>query len=60
MPRSLLAVLILVVAMLFLAGCGNKGELVLPDQTPHKKHHKQQPESQPKTGSGTSGPAANN
>jgi len=42
MLRSIHCFLALSLAALLLAGCGNKGDLVLPDQQP-KKHKKAQP-----------------
>ena len=42
MLRPIHCILALSLAALLLAGCGNKGDLVLPDQQP-KKHKKSQP-----------------
>jgi predicted small lipoprotein YifL len=42
MLRPIHCILALSLAALMLAGCGNKGDLVLPDQQP-KKHKKSQP-----------------
>ena len=42
MLRPIHCFLALSLAALLLAGCGNKGDLVLPDQQP-KKHKKSQP-----------------
>jgi len=63
MPRVAHRILATGLAALLLSGCGNKGELVLPDQQP-KKHKKTQtpapatPATQkgdPKTGEPASG-----
>ena len=43
MLRPIHCFLALSLAALLLAGCGNKGDLVLPDQQPAKKHKKTQP-----------------
>lgn len=45
MPRSLRILAAASLAALLLAGCGTKGQLVLPDQQPKK--HKKAPESKP-------------
>jgi predicted small lipoprotein YifL len=42
MPRPIHCLLALSLVALILAGCGNKGDLVLPDQQP-KKQKKSQP-----------------
>ncbi len=42
MLRPIHCILALSLGALLLAGCGNKGDLVLPDQQP-KKHKKSQP-----------------
>lgn len=42
MPRPLHCLLVFALTALLLGGCGNKGDLVLPDQQP-KKHKKSQP-----------------
>jgi predicted small lipoprotein YifL len=42
MLRPIHCILAFSLAALLLAGCGNKGDLVLPDQQP-KKHKKSQP-----------------
>ena len=42
MPRAIVLVSAVLLAASLLAGCGNKGQLVLPGQEP-KKHKKAQP-----------------
>ena len=49
MLRPIHCFLALSLAALLLAGCGNKGDLVLPDQQPAKKHKKTQPATPAKT-----------
>jgi len=48
MLRPIHCILAFSLAALLLAGCGNKGDLVLPDQQP-KKHKKSQPATPAKT-----------
>jgi predicted small lipoprotein YifL len=45
MPRPTLRLLAIPLAVLLLAACGNKGDLVLPDQQPKK--HKKSPTTAP-------------
>ena len=47
MSRVTLCIPALALAALLLAGCGNKGQLALPDQQP-AKHKKSQPAPAPK------------
>jgi len=46
MTRATCCLLAVLIAALPLAGCGNKGALVLPDQQPAKKHKKGEPKEQ--------------
>lgn len=59
MTRPICCLLAILVAAAPLAGCGNKGALVLPDQQPAKKHKTSAPASKPTDapaqGSGTPG-----
>jgi predicted small lipoprotein YifL len=40
MTRAISCILVVLIATAALAGCGNKGALVLPDQPSAKKHKK--------------------
>jgi predicted small lipoprotein YifL len=40
MARVISCILAVCLAAVLLAGCGNKGDLYLPDQQPPKKHKK--------------------
>ena len=49
MPRVARAALIVALAAGFVAACGNKGPLVLPDQPPPPKHKKASAPAESKT-----------
>ncbi len=55
MFRALCLTCLLALACLPLVGCGNKGALVMPDQTVKKKHHKQPPATAQTSADETSG-----
>jgi predicted small lipoprotein YifL len=49
MARATSCILTVCLAAALLAGCGNKGKLVLPDQPQPKKHKKAEPATDQKT-----------